>query len=174
MLSVPDFAHFYDITQADPKARATLKLTANSRMCAPFLGWDSPLSLEQAGQALSAYNAILYGVCDEIEATDGQSGRLHCRRNEPLLSERDFTIKDLSTVDYFHPSLSGQARMAAAAWKAGNWANVPLPSGAAAYVPGGAGGAVPAGILVAALFGPFHRLRRPGGRVKRRRQLARS
>ena len=163
MLSIPDFSHFHDITQADAKAKATLNLKANSRMCAPFLGSDSPLSLQDAEQVLSTYDAILYQVCDEIEATDGKSGKLHCRRNDALLSEKDFTIKDLSTVDYFHPSLSGQARMAAAAWKAGNWANVPLPPGAAALAPGGAGGAGGTALAGVLLAGPFMRRRRRTG-----------
>ncbi len=141
MLPVPDFSHFHDITQADPNANAALQLTVNSRNCAPYLGWDSPLSLQAAEQVRSGYDVILDRVCDEIEATDGKAGRLHCRRNETLLAESDFTIKDLSTVDYFHPSLSGQARMAEAAWKASYWADVALPSGAA-FAPGGSGAPV--------------------------------
>jgi lysophospholipase L1-like esterase len=162
MLSVPDFAHFYAITQADPTAKATLKLRANSSTCPPFLGSNTSNSMQQAKDTLAAYNAVLYRVCDEIEATDGPSGTLHCRRNEAALSERDFTIKDLSRVDYFHPSILGQASMAAAAWKVGYWSNLPLPKGAVAFVPGGAGdvgGTALAGILAVAPFVPMRRLR---------------
>ena len=132
MLSIPDYAHFYAITQANAKARATLSQPANSQTCAPFLGSDSPLSMAAAEQLLATYDATLDQVCDEIEATDGAAGKLQCRSNEALLSEKDFAIEDLSTVDYFHPSLSGQAKMAASAWEAGYWAGVPLPPGAAA------------------------------------------
>jgi lysophospholipase L1-like esterase len=132
MLSIPDYAHFYTITQANAKAKATLSQPANSQTCAPFLGSDSPLSMAAAEQLLATYDASLAQVCDEIEATDGPAGKLQCRSNEALLSEKNFVIKDLSTVDYFHPSLSGQAKMAASAWEAGYWANVPLPPGAAA------------------------------------------
>ena len=169
MLSIPDFSHFHDITQADATAKATLNLPANSRMCAPFLGSDSPLSIQDAEQVLALYNATLGRVCDEIEATDGPSNKLHCRHNEALLSEKDFKIKDLSTVDYFHPSLSGQARMAAAAWKTGYWANVPLPSGAAALAPGGTGVATMLGFapVMPMLFsGPW--IRRPKRRITHR------
>lgn len=166
MLSIPDFSHFRDITQADPKAKATLNLPANSRMCAPFLGSNSPLTIQDAQQVLALYNATLARVCDEIEATDGPSNKLHCRRNEALLSEKDFKIKDLSTVDYFHPSLSGQARMAAAAWKAGYWANVPLPSGAAALAAGGTRVVTMLGfapVMLMLLSGPW--IRRPRRRM---------
>lgn len=140
MLSVPDFSHFYAITRANAEARTILNEASHAGTCAPFLGWDSPLTIPAARQLLATYNATLDQVCDEIEATDGQAGRLHCRSNEALLSEKDFGIKDLSTVDYFHPSLSGQAKMAASAWAAGYWANVQLPPGAAALALGDAGG----------------------------------
>jgi lysophospholipase L1-like esterase len=140
MLSVPDFSHFYDITQADATARATLSRVANSTTCPPFLGRDSPYSMSEAEATLASYDSILVGVCSEIEAADGPSNKLHCRSNPTLLAERDFKIKDLSTYDYFHPSLSGQARMAAAAWKAGYWSAATLPPGAAAVAPGAGSG----------------------------------
>jgi lysophospholipase L1-like esterase len=129
MLSVPDFVHFWEITQADPTAKAALGLRVNSRNCAPFLGKDTTSTFAQSKQMLASYDAILTQVCTEIENRDGASGRLYCRSNQLALSEKDFTIKDLSTVDYFHPSLSGQAKMAEAAWQAGYWASVPLAGG---------------------------------------------
>jgi lysophospholipase L1-like esterase len=129
MLSVPDFYHFYVITQADPTAKAKLAEPAQSRNCPPFLGADSPTSLDEARLIQADYDAVLIGVCDEIEATDGATGKLHCASNQSYLSERDFTIADLSTYDYFHPSLHGQGRIAAAAWKAGPWSKAKLPAG---------------------------------------------
>ena len=170
MLSVPDFSHFSDITQANSAARALLGTRSHSQTCAPFLGSDSPLSLQAAELVLTGYDAILFKVCDEIEAADGQAGRLHCLRNDALLAERNFTINDLSTVDYFHPSISGQAKMAASAWTAGPWGKVRLPSGAAALAPsptgggdGNSGGAAFAGLLALSPLAPFRRLRRRGG-----------
>jgi lysophospholipase L1-like esterase len=170
MLSVPDFRHFYAITQANAAARYALSLRINSQNCAPFLGSSTPYTMAQADSMLAAYNSILYRVCDEIEATDGPSDRLHCTHNEALLSERDFTIRDMSTVDYFHPSITGQARMAAAAWKAGYWAGVPLPAGAAAFAPSGSGELPLAGLFpIAPLVPPAvrRRLTRPRRRPVR-------
>lgn len=129
LLPIPDFDHFHAITQADPAARASLAQHANSHNCAPFLGSNSPLDLDQARAALAEYDAILVRVCDEIQATDGAAGRLYCRTDRRLLSEGDFTIGDLSTVDYFHPSMSGQAKMATAAWNVGEWHAQRLPAG---------------------------------------------
>jgi lysophospholipase L1-like esterase len=135
MLSVPDFAHLRDITQADPKARAALALPQNSTGCPPFLGSASPATLDQAEAYLQDYDSILIQVCAEIAATDGATGRLDCTSDQSQLSLGDFTVADMSTVDYFHPSLSGQGRLAAAAWAAGAWGSIPLPPGAAAVAP---------------------------------------
>jgi len=121
MLPVPDFSHFHAIAQADPATRAALKLTVNSRRCAPFLGSDSPMSLADAQVVLAQYDAALKGACDRLNAATGPNAHLACTYNEALTSDRDFVVADLSTVDHFHPSLSGQAKMAADAWKADVW-----------------------------------------------------
>ena len=133
MLSIPDYAHFYAITQANAKARATLSQPANSQTCAPFLGSDSPLSMAAADAAAGHLRRDSRpGLRTRSRPPRARPASSTAARNEALLSEKDFTIGDLSTVDYFHPSLSGQAKMAASAWQAGYWARVPLPPGAAA------------------------------------------
>jgi len=131
MLPVPDFPHFRDITQASPAARANLALPENINRCPPYLGGNGSFSMAQANDYLSRYDAALEGACRDISAADSPSGKLYCTYNAALLAETDFRIADLSTVDYFHPSLSGQARMAADAWAADVWSGVPIPKGAA-------------------------------------------
>jgi lysophospholipase L1-like esterase len=124
IVPVPDFRHFRTITQADPTSRAAYTKAQNSRRCAPFLGTDSPVSIAQASAVLASYNAALKAACDRLNATGAATGAaatLTCTYDEGLTSDRDFVIRDLSTVDYFHPSLSGQAKMAADAWKADAW-----------------------------------------------------
>lgn len=135
MMSVPDFGHFRDITQADPKAQATLAaMSLRLEPCPPFLGEKGTVTIGQAETYLGLYDASLARVCAEIAAADGPPGKLYCTSNESLLSLRDFTIFDLSTVDYFHPSVGGQARMADSAWSADVWRALPLPSGATAAI----------------------------------------
>lgn len=126
MLPVPNFAHFYDITQADPAAKTHLA-GPPSDQCAPYLGTNGPASRAEADSMLAQYDAALKGQCDDIDAKEGQTGALYCKYNVSLLADSDFTIKDLSTVDYFHPSLSGQAKMADDAWKADVWASLTPP-----------------------------------------------
>ena len=139
MLSVPDFGHFHTITQADPSTKSFFATPQNSRRCAPFLGADSPVSMKQAQSILARYDASLIRACEAIESSDGPSGRLHCTSNGDVLAERDFTVADLSTYDYFHPSYSGQAKMADAAWQAGDWGQKPLPASAESLAPASGG-----------------------------------
>jgi lysophospholipase L1-like esterase len=125
MMAVPDFRHFRDITQADPTTKAAFLLPKNASRCAPFLGANSPMSLADAGTILDGYNAALEAACDGLDAATGPGANIHCTWNLDRLSQRDFVVKDLSTVDYFHPSLSGQAKMAEAAWQADVWGSGP-------------------------------------------------
>lgn len=123
MLSIPDFAHFRAITQAYAAARQLLALPANLDRCAPYLGTSSSAALVTANGYLSRYDAALKAACDDIDTNEAPSGRLYCTYNVALLADSDFTIDDLSVYDYFHPSLSGQAKMAEDAWRADVWAS---------------------------------------------------
>jgi lysophospholipase L1-like esterase len=151
MLSVPDFSHFRDITQASTAARTALAQRQNSRRCAPFLGSASPTDLPTAERILTAYDSILISACDGIQTKDAPAGKLFCRSNRVDLADSDFTIKDLSDVDWFHPSVSGQNKIANAVWNDGFWgsiqfaarisgsptlAGLPLPIGLAVTLPG--------------------------------------
>ena len=127
MFAVPDFAHLRVITQADATARATLAVPP-SNACAPFLGDNSPATLGQAKNYMGIYNGVLAKVCGELATDAASTGELHCTWNQARLALDDFKLADLSTHDYFHPSLTGQAKMAAAAWAADVWHAMPLPS----------------------------------------------
>ena len=129
VLSMPDFVRFHALTQASPAALALLALPAHARNCAPFLGDETTSTMQQSTQMLAKYDSLLKAVCGEVESADGPSGRLHCRTDPLRLAEKDFVLADLSTADYFHPSLTGQAKMAEAAWQAGYWAKLALPAG---------------------------------------------
>jgi lysophospholipase L1-like esterase len=126
MLAVPDFPHFYDMTQADPKTKAALQLYVNSNRCPPYLGNYGSPSFDMANYYLTTYDAMLQTGCAGMN-TGATTPRVTCIYNPKLLSESDFISTDLSTADYFHPSFTGQAKMAESAWRAGPWASVPLP-----------------------------------------------
>lgn len=127
MLPVPDFPHFHAMTQADPATKAALLLTVNSNRCPPYLGTYGPSTTADSNSYLAKYDASLEKVCGEIDLAEGVIGSLYCTYNAALLADSDFTARDLSTYDYFHPSLTGQAKIAEAAWRADAWASIPLP-----------------------------------------------
>lgn len=122
MLPVPDFPHFREITQANDAAKANLAEPANLNRCAPYLGLSSPTAIAAGQYYLAQYDAALKRACDDIDANDGATGRLNCTYDAGMLAGSDFVIGDLSTADYFHPSISGQGKLAEAAWRAGVWA----------------------------------------------------
>jgi lysophospholipase L1-like esterase len=165
MLSVPDFSHFRDITQASSVARTALAQRQNSRRCAPFLGSASPTDLPTAERVLTSYDSILINACDAIQTKDAPAGKLYCRSNRVDLADSDFTIKDLSDVDWFHPSVTGQNKIANAVWNDGYWGSIQFST----RVPGSSG---PAGLplLGLALTPPIAL----GSRLSRRyRRIAR-
>jgi lysophospholipase L1-like esterase len=166
VLSIPSLSHFYDITQADPVAKA--KLVNSPSTCPPFLGSGTTVSLDDSQQLLANYNSIMYSACDDIQANYGPSGSLYCSYNDSALAEQDFTIGDISTVDYFHPSLSGQAKIADAAWKAGYWGSLSLPSGASALSPVGSDSQAPVGAMMMMPLLLGLQKRRQKGRFARR------
>ena len=83
----------------------------------------NPLSTAQVDVARRArvrqrnidFNAQLKTICErEFTAT--------CRYDQNAVFNTKFTAADVSTRDYFHPSVAGQTKLAAASWAAGYWA----------------------------------------------------
>jgi hypothetical protein len=62
-----------------------------------------------------AYNDAIATVCTTKFAQS-------CRWDNYATYNVKFTASDVSTVDYFHPSVAGQAKLAATSWSASYWA----------------------------------------------------
>lgn len=63
-----------------------------------------------------ADNQVLANVC---------AGFSQCLFDNDAVYNTKFTSSDVSNVDYFHPSVAGQAALASIAWSAGYWAGTP-------------------------------------------------
>ncbi len=126
MLALPDFPHFHEMTQADAATRAALLLPKNSNRCPPYLGTYGSATTESSNYYLTKYDDILKAACDLVNA-GATPHRLTCTYDVSKLAESDFTATDLSTYDYFHPSLTGQAKMAESAWQADVWSATTSP-----------------------------------------------
>lgn len=58
------------------------------------------------------FNAALQEICAQY---------VKCRFDNNAVFNTAFTSGDVTTRDYFHPSISGQAKLAAVSWSAGYW-----------------------------------------------------
>lgn len=140
LMSIPDINNLRTIFSEPPDANALLRWEL-FHVCQGLLA--NPLSTEPADEArreafreqVIAYNQALAEVCSEFK---------RCVWDDEAVFGSDFTTADVATVtdtegldippfnqvpvigpgypnstaDYFHPSISGQAKLAEAAWSA--------------------------------------------------------
>jgi lysophospholipase L1-like esterase len=117
VLSVPDVTRLRSVLEDIPKATS---LHRQYGVCTSVLG--ETVALDGIRDRIAAYNTALVAAC---EARAGSA--LDCRHDlagppSGSLFGAEFTLDDLSSLDYFHPSLHGQARIAQAAWQLTPWA----------------------------------------------------
>ena len=78
----------------------------------------SPFNTEQVRQFVlareQAFNQILADVC---------SRNAMCRFDDDAVFNYQFVASQVSTLDYVHPSLSGQATLAGLTWQRSWWAS---------------------------------------------------
>ena len=60
------------------------------------------------------FNTQLETICEQEFAA-------RCRYDQNAAFNTKFTVADVSTRDYFHPSVAGQTKLAAVSWAAGYW-----------------------------------------------------
>lgn len=118
LMSIPDINNLRTIFTEPPDPNALARWKAFN-VCQGLLA--EPLSTEPADEArreafreqVIAYNEALEEVCAEFK---------RCIWDEYAVFSSGFTTADVATVantptaDYFHPSVSGQAKLAEAAW----------------------------------------------------------
>jgi lysophospholipase L1-like esterase len=121
--SIPNIYNLWNVGRQSAAARTAWSIFS---VCRSMLA--SPTDLSTAAEARrqrvkareEAFNAILETVCEE---------RIHCRWDGGAAYGLQFALSDLSTIDYFHPNISGQAKAAALAWSAGfDYADATAPT----------------------------------------------
>jgi lysophospholipase L1-like esterase len=109
---VPDVPNLRPVASADPTARF---LWTTLGGCATVLGdpqSNSPATqsrLTAVRERIDAYNGSLAATCAALPRCIWDGGALN--RYQP-------TIAQLSTLDYFHPSVAGLRELAAIEWAA--------------------------------------------------------
>jgi lysophospholipase L1-like esterase len=123
MLSVPNVLTLREVFADDAEAQ---RFYARFRVCERALHPDATSSeLERVAEHLEAYNAIIAATCDELDAAVDVPG-LSCRHDldgDPTrsLTGAAFGREEISRIDFFHPSIAGQARIAEETWGLGYW-----------------------------------------------------
>jgi lysophospholipase L1-like esterase len=113
--SVPNIYHLWELYHDDLAAQVAWFTFG---VCQSMLA--NPTSTAQADverrervtQRIRDYNAALAVVCADYR---------QCRFDGLAAFKADFTKADVIHLDYFHPSLSGQAKFAAGTWAVGYW-----------------------------------------------------
>jgi lysophospholipase L1-like esterase len=113
VVSIPDVYQLWAIYKDSFSARTVWALGG---ICQSMLA--RPTSTQQADVARRNrvrqrnidYNAQLAQVCDAY---------VHCRFDANAIFNTAFARSDVSTRDYFHPSVAGQTKLASVSWTAG-------------------------------------------------------
>jgi lysophospholipase L1-like esterase len=116
--SIPNLQRMYDLNKSSFSARVTWSLLG---ICQSMLANPSSTKATDVQrraavqQRVNEYNQALAEVCAGYPAT--------CRWDGGAVAGYAFTKADISTRDYFHPSLSGQATLATVTWPRTQWSS---------------------------------------------------
>jgi lysophospholipase L1-like esterase len=111
--SIPDIYQLWQVLHGNWLAR-TVWATAN--ICQSMLGATrTEAERQQVVAREQAFNQILADVC---------AAYARCRWDGGAVNRYQFSASQVSVLDYFHPSLSGQAALARVTWAASWWPSV--------------------------------------------------
>jgi len=116
VLSVPDLARLWEVGKDRDDVR---RVWQSHGICQTMLadptdtGAAAQARRDRVRQRVQAYNAVMAAACSR------HAGQ--CRHDGGAVFDHRFTLDDVSTVDFWHPSARGQATLAEVAWKAGYW-----------------------------------------------------
>jgi hypothetical protein len=115
VVSIPNIHHLWEVYKDSWIART---VWSTARICQSMLA--NPASTLQADvdrrARVAARNAEFNGVLQAVCAAYRQ-----CRFDGHAVFNAVFSRSDVTSRDYFHPSISGQAKLAAVTWAAGPW-----------------------------------------------------
>lgn len=115
LASIPSIQRLYDVNKSSLSARFTWSLLGicQSMLANPTSTKAADVQRRAAVQArVNEYNQALASLC---------TAAVNCRYDGGAVANYVFAKSDVSTRDYFHPSLSGQATIAAKTWPTTQW-----------------------------------------------------
>ena len=110
--SIPNIYQLWQVLHTNSVARW---VWANFHICQSMLAAsNTETQRQQVKTREEAFNQILADVC---------GGYVRCRWDQGAVYNYQFSASQVSTLDFFHPSLSGQAALARVTWAASWWAS---------------------------------------------------
>ena len=111
--SIPDVVHLWEVLHGSATARLVWRL---AHICQSVLAESNGPAQRQAASAHEQeLNAVLGEVCGRYA---------NCRFDNLATYRFQFTAGDVSVLDFFHPDLDGQRKLAEATWAASWWGGV--------------------------------------------------
>jgi lysophospholipase L1-like esterase len=108
--SIPNIYRLWQLLHGNIAAQLVWSI---AQICQSML---SPTNTEQDRQAVlarvEAFNEVLADVCTRYAM---------CRFDDDAVFDHQFTANEVSKLDYFHPSLAGQATLASLTWRHSWW-----------------------------------------------------
>jgi lysophospholipase L1-like esterase len=108
--SIPNLYQLWRVLRTDPAAQLVWQVAG---ICPSMLRFfSSAADRQRVVDRQLEFQAVLADVC---------AGWSNCRFDGGLIYEYRFTREMVSRLDYFHPSLAGQATLAAETWRRSWW-----------------------------------------------------
>ena len=140
--SVPDLRRLWSIWRDSFTARTVWSLAGICQSMLANAGSNSTADTarrERVRQRVIEYNAQLRDVCAQY---------VHCRYDGGVVFDTPFVRSDVTTRDYFHPSTSGQAKLAGVTWAATfDFSDASAPVSTATTAPAAGGTSVTLGAI---------------------------
>jgi lysophospholipase L1-like esterase len=114
LASIPDVRRLWEVLRTNPAAQTVWQTFG---ICPSMLSVARTEAERTATiSRQKEYNVALAELCAEFR---------QCRFDGFAVYTNDFVASDVSNVDYFHPSMDGQRRLAEITWKASYWSDAP-------------------------------------------------
>lgn len=113
VVSIPNVYRLWRLLHTNPNARFAWRLTGFCKSMLANPGSTAPADMARrwrVRQRIVAYNTVLANGCALY---------LRCHFDGDAVFDHPFQVKDVSKVDYFHPSREGQRVLAEITWQAG-------------------------------------------------------
>lgn len=105
--SIPDIHQLWSVLHTNPAAQ---RVWSDFQICQSMLAaTGTPETRAQVVQREAAFNTVLRQTCAQYKS---------CRTDRGAVYDYRFSESDISSLDYFHPSDQGQAKLAEITWRA--------------------------------------------------------